>query len=314
MNVKNALKITSIGIAGGIIFRIISVLYGYDNTEGFYKGEGVLAWFCVGFIFAAAIASGVMTFLDKKTFFAPYSGTKSRLLGASAFLSGGVLLAVAVHQVPVFLKAQGLTEQLNSHEPLKSWIHLAFIAASALFGLLQIGLAPLLFRGSRIFSAVPALYLLSTVWGIINLFFMFVYYSHNILRQENIYLIVSSCLLVLALYYLSRYFAGVGKEHSARLLYAFGFPASILTVVYTGSNLLMRFLLQMHSVLWSVPMTVQAAQLAMAIFVFISLITIRKYDLQEPAGPRRMRRKSAFSAGPATKPKNEEPERRMGIS
>lgn len=206
-----------------------------------------------------------------------------------AFLSGAALLVMSARQLPRFFMMRAAAQTVDRNEPLTSWLHLLFIGVSVLFGLLQLVLSPLLFKGSRVFSRAPALYLVSTVWGMVNLFFMFVYYSHGVLRQENAYLILSACLLLLALYYLSRYFAGVGKERSARYLYVFGFPGVMLTVVYTASNLLIYFLPGGRYSLTSVPLTVQAAQLAMAVFVFISLVTIRKYDLHEPAGARRMK-------------------------
>lgn len=299
MNVKNSLKVSCVGLAGGIVLRVISVLVQYDADTGFYRDGGLWAWICVGFVAVMALLSALMCLRDKKTFFAPYSGQRNRVLGVSSLVLGVVLLITAYIQgQSYFTKTHAGEYSVN--EPLTSWIHLAFVIACVLFGLLQLALTPVFFRGLGAFEYAPALYLVGVLWGIVNLLFMFVYYSYATLHQENFYVIVSSCLLLLSFYDMSRYFAGIGKEHSARLFYAFGFPAVLVTAVYTISNALLRLLFGMEQTLTQVPPMIQLLHLAAALYLFVSLVTVRKYDLQEPAGPRRMKKRRYAPAGRRT--------------
>ncbi|WP_099203725.1 hypothetical protein [Scatolibacter rhodanostii] len=284
MSVKNSLKIASIGIMGGMVFRILSVLYQFDRTTGFYKDNGVFAWIDVAFVLATAALSGLTTLHDKKTFFTPYSNTKNRLLGTISLFSGVGLLVMAAMQMKVYFETKN-AQDFDWNEPMTSWVHLGLIGSSVIFGLLQIILVPAFFAGRNSFGGFPALYLISVLWGIFNLFFMFLYYSHSVLHQENVYTILSAALLLLALYYLSRYFGGVNTEHSARLFYVFGFPAVLVSTAGIASNLLVYFLLGIS--LSEVPIIIQMAQLSVALLVFVSLVTIRKYDLHEPAGSHR---------------------------
>lgn len=316
MNVKNALKITSVGLAGGIILRVLSVLYTFDSGTGFYRNQGALAWISSVFVLVTAGAAGWMSRQDKKTFFAPYSGKPNRLLAVTSFLSGIVILLTAFIQFRLYLQLRGSADLLPN-EPLVSWIHVAFMVLCVVFAVLQLVLSIPFFAGYNIFNKIPAIYLISNLWGVVHTFFVFLYYSHSTLLQENIYTVLSSALLLLSLYYLSRYFAGVGQDQSARMLFAVGFPAVVMNLVYTISNFFIYFILDIHTTLTKLPIAIQASEFAVALFVFLALITIRKFDLQEPAGSRKVKNRQYTSIMTKTSlptDKSSEKEKRMKIN
>lgn len=287
MNVKNAFKICGASLVIGIAFRIYSILYFFDESTGFYNGKGIISWCSFAFTILSAAITAVMCIKDKKTFFAPYSGSSSRLLSFSAFISGAVALAAGIILGKEFLELQKLPQpsvESGFQNPLSSKIYMLLIISLLAYGLLQLILFIPFLKGANPFKKAPALYLFSVIWGVCNLLFVFVYYSRSALKQENYLTIFSAALLLLSVYYLSRYFAGVGKERSARFLFVFGFPAVIITSVQTGADLLNIFVFEISTPLNFLPIMVQASQLAVALFIFSSLLIIRKYDLQEPAG------------------------------
>lgn len=303
MNVKNALKICGISLVVGIAFRIYSILYFFDDSIGFYNNS-FIAWASFFVTIISAAVAAVMCLKDKKTFFAPYSGSSSRLLAFSSFVSGAVTLSAGIILGKDYLemqKQQPVSSEVNLQHPLSGKIFMALIISLLIYGLLQIILSIPFLLGKNPFKKAPALYLISTIWGVCNLLFVFVYYSRSALKQENYLTVLSAAFLLLSVYYLSRYFAGVGKERSARFLFVFGFPAVIITSVQTGADLLNTFVFGLKAPLNLLPIMVQAVQLSVCLFVFASLLIIRKYDLQEPAGSNNKKHKH-FSSGETEKP------------
>ena len=44
VNVGNALKVTCVGFAAGVLLRVVQMLYFFDYDTGFYTDGGVMAW------------------------------------------------------------------------------------------------------------------------------------------------------------------------------------------------------------------------------------------------------------------------------
>ena len=48
VNVGNALKVTCVGFAAGVLLRVVLMLYYFDYETSFYTDGGVMAWVSLG--------------------------------------------------------------------------------------------------------------------------------------------------------------------------------------------------------------------------------------------------------------------------
>ena len=62
VNVGNALKVTCVGFAAGVILRVVQMLYFFDYDTGFYTDGGVAAWISLGVPAAAGLLAAWMCF------------------------------------------------------------------------------------------------------------------------------------------------------------------------------------------------------------------------------------------------------------
>ena len=70
VNVGNALKVTCVGFAAGVLLRVVQMLYFFDYDTGFYTDGGVMAWISSGRA-GAHRPAGLLDVLSRPAVFRP---------------------------------------------------------------------------------------------------------------------------------------------------------------------------------------------------------------------------------------------------
>ncbi len=280
MNVLNALKVTCVGFAGGVLLRVVQMLYFYDYDTGFATDGGVTAWLCLGFAVAACVLACVMCFQARR-YFGPYVPRKNAGLGAVAAISGLILISCSILQFLDYLnyRKTGVAAYDSSERGV---LHLLFSAACILFGAVQFYASIGFLTGKNNLSKVPLLYLAAVLWGIAYLVLVYVFYARSSSFVENFFAVMGGASMLLALFYLCKLLAGVDEEGAAKRLFVTGLTAVILTVTYAFSNLALLVLGKSYS--GEIPAMVQLSSLGVAAFLLVFLVTFRKYSIRRTAG------------------------------
>lgn len=276
MNVGNALKVTCVGFAAGVVLRVIQMLYCFDYATGFYTDGGLMAWLSLGVSMAAALLAGVMCFKSRR-YFGPYIPRKNNGLGVVALLSGTALLASAILQTVDYV-GYLRTGSSAYDSAQRGVIHVAFLAACFLFGAVQIYGAVGFFQGKNSLEKVPLLYLVAVFWGIAYLILVYVFYAKSSSTVENLFAVGSGVFMLLCLFYLCKLFAGIEAESAAKRVFVTGIFAVVLTVVYSFSNLALLVLGKSYS--GEIPAMFQLSSLGVALFLLVFLMTFKKYSIR----------------------------------
>lgn len=300
MNVGNALKVTCVGFAAGVLLRVVQMLYCFDYATGFYTDGGVMAWCSLLLPVAAGVLGGVMCFRSRR-YFGPYVPRKNNTLGVVAALSGTALLASAVLQTVDYVGY--LKTGASAYDSAeRGVIHLAFLAACFLFGAVQIFISAGFFQGKNSLERAPLLYLVSVFWGVAYLILVYVFYAKSSSTVENIFAVGGGASMLLSLFYLCKLFAGVEEESAAKRVFVTGIFAVVLTVTYSFSNLALLLLGKSYS--GEIPALFQLSSLGAALFLLVFLMTFKKYSIRRTP-------KGETGEIPAVKPQ-ERPQKRGG--
>ena len=97
VNVGNALKVTCVGFAAGVLLRVVQMLYFFDYDTGFYTDGGVMAWISLGVPVLTGLLASWMCFRARR-YFGPYVPRRNVMAGIAALLSGAVLILSGVLQ------------------------------------------------------------------------------------------------------------------------------------------------------------------------------------------------------------------------
>ncbi len=282
MNVGRALKITCVGIAGGIILRVINMLYSFDYNTGFYTDDGMFAWLIVAFIVAVSVLCVIMVMRDKASL-RGMEEKRSAPVGVVALLSAFALIGIGVLQGKEHLDFISLG-YVGRQYPMSSDIHLLLCIAMVIFGILQVCAAIALFRGKNFFLHARLLYLLSTLWAAIYLLFVFVYFTNSSSTPENIYTLLGAGGLLLSLFYLAKLLSGVGKERTAKIFCVIAIPTVIINTTYSVSNIVLSFLGNTYFQFGELPIILQYVVAAVSLFILVELFTLRKFSAAKPGG------------------------------
>lgn len=277
MKVLSALKITCVGFGGGVLLRVVQMLFFYDYETGFATDGGLTAWLCLGFAVVASVLACLFCFQSRR-YFGPYVSRKNVGLGVVALLSGTILLFTGIMRFLDYLSYRKAGAFSQGAGGQRGVLNLLFLAACFLFGLVQVYGSLGFFTGKNGLAKAPLLYLTAVVWGISYLVLVFVFYARFSSFVENFFAIMSGASLLLALFYLCKLLAGLDEEGAAKRLFVTGICAVILTVTYTAANLALLLLGKTYS--GEIPLDIQLALLGVAAFLLVFLVTFRKYSIR----------------------------------
>lgn len=284
MNAGNALKLACVGIAGGIIFRFAGLLFLFDFTTGFYTDNGLAAWGAMAFLVVVAAVAIIWCKRDKRAYFGPYETRKNNGAGVVSVLAALTLLVISVTETQTHMQYRDM-ENISRNHSQSNTVHLLFIASSIAFAILLIMTAIGFFTGKNLFQKVPVLTLLSVVWGIMNLLFIFFYYAKSAMRIENVYMIAGGSSMLLSLLYISKLIVGQGGEKTAKNCYITGIPAILINLTYTVSNLMMSLLGRNYYGYGEIPIAIQIGSLSISLYILVFLFTFKKYSLKRKPRP-----------------------------
>lgn len=270
VNVGNALKVTCVGFAAGVLLRVVQMLYFFDYDTGFYTDGGVMAWISLGVPVVTGLLAAWMCFRSRR-YFGPHTPRRNIMTGIAALLSGGVLVFSAGIQW-LELKAQPGAEG-------EYWaLHLLFLVSCGLFGLVQLFASISFFVGKNYLGKVPLLYLLGVLWGVAYLILVYVFYAKSSSFVENFFAIMGGAAILLCLFYLCKLLAGVDEEGAAKRTFVTGIFAVVFILTYSLSNLSLLLLGRTYT--GEIPPSVQLSTVVVALFLLVFLVTFRKYSLR----------------------------------
>lgn len=268
VNVGNALKVTCVGFAAGVLLRVVQMLYFFDYDTGFYTDGGLMAWISLGVPLVTGILASWMCFRSRR-YFGPYVPRKNVMTGVAALLSGVVLILSGILQ----------WLELSAGTDGEFWVlHMVFLVCCVLFGLVQLFASWGFFAGKNFLEKAPLLYLFGTLWGVAYLILVYVFYAKSSSFVENFFAVFGGACTLLCLFYLCKLLAGVDEEGAAKRAFVTGIFAVVLTLTYSLSNLSLLLLGRTYS--GEIPSSVQLASLVVALFLLVFLVTFRKYNLR----------------------------------
>ncbi len=270
VNVGNALKVTCVGFAAGVLLRVVQMLYFFDYDTGFYTDGGLMAWISFGVPAATGLLAAWMCFRSRR-YFGPHTPRRNVMTGVAALLSGGVLLFSGALQ---WMELQAQPAADGEYRVL----HLLFLVSCGLFGLVQLFASIGFFAGKNHLGKVPLLYLLGVLWGVAYLILVYVFYAKSSSVVENLFAILGGAFTLLCLFYLCKLMAGVDEEGAAKRTFVTGIFAVEFLLTYSLSNL--SLLLLGRSYTGEIPASVQLSTAVVALFLLVFLVTFRKYSLR----------------------------------
>lgn len=274
-NVGNALKLTCVGFAAGIVLRVIQMLYFYDYDTGFYTDGGLFAVLSLSVPILTAVLGMVMCMASPR-YFGPYISRKNVALGVISLLSGAALLASALLQLLDYLNF--LTTGVSAYDSAdRGAIHIAFLICCFFYGTVQLFVAVGFLQGRSFLRKMPLLYLVGVAWGVAYLILVYVFYAKSSSQVENIFAVGGGAATLLSVFYLCKIFAGVDVEDAAKRMFMSGIPAVVLTVPYAFSNLVLMLLGKSYS--GEIPFMVQLSSLGVSLFLLVFMMTYRKYSV-----------------------------------
>ncbi len=279
MNVGRAVKITCVGVAGGIILRVVNMLYSFDYKTGFYTDSGMFAWLIMAFVALVSLLCVIMVFKDRGSL-RGIGENRSVPVGIITLLSAAALLGAGFLQGQEHLRliSQGY---IGMQFPMSSDLHLILCITMVIFGILQIFTAFVFFRGKNFFTHARLLYLLATLWAAVYMIFVFVYFTNSSAMLENIYALAGAGGILISLFYLAKLLSGVGKERSAKIFYVVAIPTVILNMTYSVSNIVLSFLGNTYLDLGEPPVMLQYIVASVSLFILALLFTFRKYAAKQ---------------------------------
>ena len=269
VNVGNALKVTCVGFAAGVLLRVVQMLYFFDYDTGFYTDGGVMAWISLLVPVVTGLLASWMCF--RSAGISDPTPRRNIMTGVASLLSGGVLLFSGVLQW-MELRAQPAADG-------EYWVlHMLFLVCCVLFGLVQLFASIGFFLGKNLLGKVPLLYLVGVLWGVSYLILVYVFYAKSSSFVENFFAILGGAAMLLCLFYLCKLLAGVDEEGAAKRAFVTGIFAVVFGLTYSLSNLSLLLLGRTYS--GEIPPSAQLATLVVDLFILVFLVTFRKYSLR----------------------------------
>ena len=283
MNVGNALKITCVGLAAGVMLRTVQMLFFYDYETGFYTDNGTVAWISLTVPLLLAGLAVVMC-LRSGSHFGPFVPRKNIPMGLVTALSGVILIFAGFIILVDFLGNTLLLPEGSMPEAypaLYTVVYIPFAAFSVLFGMVQIMFAVSFFGGSNSIGKAPLLYITAVLWSLFLLILMYIFYARTPSFTDNFFAIFSSSSILLTLFYLTKLISSVDESPSSKRMFLCGIFAVVISMTSSLSNLVLMFLSKTASN--KIDFMIQLSVAGVAAFLLVFLVTFRKYSLRSAA-------------------------------
>lgn len=284
MSKKSAWIILAAMLVVTLPARLSQILFYMDRKTGFYSDGGVLTAVVSAGLAVGAIAVAVLCYTDRGR---PKSYQPIRSIPAAVL---GILAGLGLVIESVFGLMDGSSGQ----------IHFMYMILSV-FGILT-GIVFMLTAydfsvGENRFGKYPILALVPPVWGCVSLVALFITYVAVANVSENIYNTFTVIFILLFLFAQAKLLAGVENQRSSRLIYVFGMPAILLSLV-TGISGAVSYFIGANPVGYF-PVGLHFVNVLLALYIFAFLLAVRKLPDEEPAGEEQEIRSSEVTSEPS---------------
>ncbi len=264
MNRKSAWIVLAVALLISLPTRLYQIFFLADKDTGFFTDGGTTTG-----IISVSLAVGILLVLvfaarEKYTEKA-YQPVRSMPTAVLAVLTG---LGLAVES------AVAMGSENGSNYIMYMILSLFGILTGAVLILTAYDFA----TGQNHFIRMPLLALLPSLWGCVCLITLFITCVPVVNVSENIYDAFAVIFLLLFLFTQAKLFAGVGDVKSGRLIYFFGLPAILLTLVTGVSGTVMLFAGLNQSGMF--PAGLHAVNLLIALYAISFLRDYRKIPEQ----------------------------------
>lgn len=264
---KKAFVSALIGAVVIIALRVLQFGLFYDYATGFFTDNGMLSIIAIAVCALLILFTGISIKRDK-AFFGSYKPAKNAVAGLGA-LAAGVMLGVSTFNMYNSLKIQeasGIKEISATGLSMR----MPFIAVTAVFALFMLIAAGVYFSGSDTFGRIKVLHLVSVVWSLVFILFVFIHYSISVLITENIFIMFTSASIVVAFLQLSKFLSGINPGGSSlRSAVVASSAAAMLSIGYSTSSLIKH--VNQPDIKSDVPMELVFIILAAGIYIASSM-------------------------------------------
>ncbi len=268
MSKKSAWIILAVTLLVTLPARLSQILLFMDRKTGFYSDGGVLTAVVSVGLAAGALAVAVLCYTDrgKPKDYRPIRSIPAAVLGILAGL--GLVIE----------SAAGL---MNGSSGQIHFMYMILSLVGILTGIVFMLTAYDFSVGENRFEKYPVLALVPPVWGCVGLVALFITYVAVANVSENIYNTFTVIFLLLFLFAQAKLLAGVESQRSSRLIYAFGMPAILLSLV-TGISGAVSYFIGVSPVGYF-PVGLHFVNVLLALYIFAFLLAVRKLPDGEAA-------------------------------
>jgi len=269
MKMKSALIVFAVTLLITLPTRLYQVFCLTDKKTGFYTDGGATTA-----IISIVLAVGILLIIVMS-----YMDHHVRVYHTIRSVSAAVFGTLAGLSLIVESAASLLGGGSSQNHTMYMILSVIGIAAGIVLILISYDFAV----GENRFSNYPLLALILPIWGCTSLVALFITYVAVVNVSENIYDTFAVIFLLLFLFAQAKMLAGVENEKSSRMIYVFGIPATLLSLV-TGISGVAEFF--SGSVLAGYfPVGLHFVNVMMALYVAAFLYTVYrlspKYDIIE---------------------------------
>lgn len=272
VKINTGLKLVVWGIPLGLVLRLLVLNLCFDMETGFYSDGGVTVW--LSLLLPGLLAgAGAWCFYKNRAAFQRRDRGIARGPGIFAGFSGGVLLVVGVFML------MDLSTVPNAFETtVNTGLHLTLAVLSLIFGALQSFTALCLCAGRDPFKKAPLLYLPGVAWGMALLVTVYVYYARSSSTPENIFSLLGTGFMLLALFYLC---AALGRcePRDLRRMFGFGGLSAVLLIPYDVTNILWAMLGRTY--FGELPAIYALGRLSVCMFIFAFILSAYRTNVDK---------------------------------
>lgn len=240
MNIKTFSLFAIIAAVVAGVLRVLQFAFFFNSETGFFSDKGLLSWIALAIMLAVTLFAVVKIFTDKK-FYGRIAFGRSTL---TAFVSVVAALLTAAGAKLLFddwaaVKSGQLVEVSATGLSMRA----PFFYATVVLALFFICSAVLWGIGRNLFEKTKLVYLVSVIWAIFLILYVFIHYSISILTTENIFVIISACCTAVAFMAQARFFSEINDDGKAlRTAVPATAAAAMLLLSYSASDLVIYYM------------------------------------------------------------------------
>jgi hypothetical protein len=246
--------------------RLSQILFFMDRETGFYSDQGVLTAVVSVGLAVGALAVAILCYTDRSK---PKCYSVIRSISTAVF---GILAGLGLVVESVFGLMDGNSGQIHT-------MYMILSLVGILTGIVFMLTAYDFSVGENRFAKYPALALVPPIWGCAALVALFITYVAVANVAENIYNTFTVIFLLLFLFAQAKLLAGVESQNSSRLVYVFGLPAILFSLV-TGISGVVSYFIGARQIGYF-PVGLHFVNVLLTLYIFVFLLAVRKLPDEE---------------------------------